>query len=96
MGGRDFTNSSGKRYTVAKDKLGTKRVCPETGRKFYDLNKDPIVSPYTGNILSAVLFHRIGHHIEGEERSAKPKPDEDDDDDDEEEVEVEVEDDGGR
>mgnify|MGYP000020585179 CR=1 FL=1 len=34
--------------TVAKPELGTKRVCPETGRKFYDLNKDPIVSPYTG------------------------------------------------
>jgi uncharacterized protein (TIGR02300 family) len=34
--------------TVAKPDLGTKRICPETGRKFYDLNKDPIVSPYTG------------------------------------------------
>ncbi|MDP2118872.1 MAG: TIGR02300 family protein [Hoeflea sp.] len=33
---------------MAKPELGTKRVCPETGRKFYDLNKDPIVSPYTG------------------------------------------------
>ena len=26
---------------MAKPELGTKRVCPETGRKFYDLNKDP-------------------------------------------------------
>ncbi|GAB1580526.1 TIGR02300 family protein [Phyllobacterium phragmitis] len=33
---------------MAKPELGTKRVCPETGRKFYDLNRDPIVSPYTG------------------------------------------------
>ena len=33
---------------MAKSELGTKRVCPETGRKFYDLNRDPIVSPYTG------------------------------------------------
>ncbi len=32
---------------MAKD-LGTKRTDPETGKKFYDLNKDPIVSPYTG------------------------------------------------
>ncbi|MGC1356232.1 MAG: TIGR02300 family protein, partial [Xanthobacteraceae bacterium] len=24
---------------MAKAELGTKRVCPETGRKFYDLNK---------------------------------------------------------
>jgi hypothetical protein len=33
---------------VAKEELGAKRIDPETGRKFYDLNKDPIVSPYTG------------------------------------------------
>ena len=36
------------RFDVAKNDLGTKRIDPETGRKFYDLNKDPIVSPYTG------------------------------------------------
>jgi uncharacterized protein (TIGR02300 family) len=36
---------------VAKSELGTKRVCPDTGRKFYDLNKNPVVSPYTGKIV---------------------------------------------
>jgi uncharacterized protein (TIGR02300 family) len=36
---------------VAKPELGTKRVCPDTGRKFYDLNKDPVISPYTGKIV---------------------------------------------
>jgi uncharacterized protein (TIGR02300 family) len=36
---------------VAKAELGTKRICPETGRKFYDLNKDPVVSPYTGKVV---------------------------------------------
>src|ERR1700731_953829 len=36
---------------VAKSELGTKRVCPETGRKFYDLNKEPVISPYTGKIV---------------------------------------------
>ena len=36
---------------VARPELGTKRVCPTTGRKFYDLNRDPIVSPYTGEVL---------------------------------------------
>jgi uncharacterized protein (TIGR02300 family) len=36
---------------VARPELGTKRICPVTGRKFYDLNKDPIVSPYTGQIV---------------------------------------------
>src|SRR5438552_7209177 len=36
---------------VAKAELGTKRVCPTTGRKFYDLNKDPVISPYTGEVV---------------------------------------------
>jgi uncharacterized protein (TIGR02300 family) len=38
-------------FSVAKAELGTKRVCPTTGRKFYDLNKDPIISPYTGMVV---------------------------------------------
>lgn len=33
---------------MAKPELGTKRIDPETGKKFYDLNRDPIISPYTG------------------------------------------------
>ena len=36
--------------------LGTKRVCPTTGRKFYDLNRDPIVSPYTGQSFPRSAF----------------------------------------
>ena len=36
---------------MAKAELGTKRVCPDTGRKFYDLNKDPVISPYTGKVV---------------------------------------------
>lgn len=32
---------------MAKSELGTKRTCPDTGKKFYDLNRDPIISPYT-------------------------------------------------
>jgi uncharacterized protein (TIGR02300 family) len=36
---------------LATSELGTKRVCPETGRKFYDLNKTPVVSPYTGKVV---------------------------------------------
>lgn len=41
---------------MAKPELGTKRVCPVTGRKFYDLNKDPIVSPYTGQAYPRSMF----------------------------------------
>jgi uncharacterized protein (TIGR02300 family) len=41
---------------VAKPELGTKRIDPETGRKFYDLNHDPIVSPYTGKSYPRSYF----------------------------------------
>ncbi len=41
---------------MSKPELGTKRVCPETGRKFYDLNRDPIVSPYTGKTYPLSYF----------------------------------------
>ena len=36
---------------MPKAEWGTKRVCPTTGKRFYDLNKSPIVSPYTGEIV---------------------------------------------
>ena len=36
---------------MAKEEWGVKRVCPTTGKRFYDLNKDPVVSPYTGEIV---------------------------------------------
>ncbi|SFP32316.1 TIGR02300 family protein [Tranquillimonas alkanivorans] len=37
---------------MPKEEWGTKRVCPTTGKRFYDLNKNPIVSPYTGEIVN--------------------------------------------
>ena len=40
---------------MAKSELGTKRVCPETGRKFYDLGKTPVVSPYTGKVVPIIV-----------------------------------------
>lgn len=36
---------------MPKEEWGTKRVCLTSGKRFYDLNKNPIVSPYTGEIL---------------------------------------------
>jgi uncharacterized protein (TIGR02300 family) len=38
-------------HHVAKSDLGTKRICPTTGKKFYDLNKNPVISPYTGEVV---------------------------------------------
>ena len=31
---------------------GKKRVCPTTGKRFYDLNRSPVVSPYTGQVVN--------------------------------------------
>jgi uncharacterized protein (TIGR02300 family) len=53
---------------VAKPELGTKRVDPETGKKFYDLNKDPIISPFTG-----VAYPRSAFETRQPERG-KPEP----------------------
>ena len=36
---------------MPKEEWGVKRVCPTTGKRFYDLNKTPIVSPYTGEAV---------------------------------------------
>jgi len=33
---------------VAKAELGTKRICPNCGAKYYDLNRVPIVCPRCG------------------------------------------------
>ncbi|MCP4380498.1 MAG: TIGR02300 family protein [Hyphomicrobiales bacterium] len=30
---------------MAKPELGTKRTCPNCGKKYYDLNRDPITCP---------------------------------------------------
>ncbi|WP_210528901.1 TIGR02300 family protein [Rubellimicrobium arenae] len=37
---------------MPKEEWGKKRVCPTTGKRFYDLNRTPVVSPYTGQIVS--------------------------------------------
>lgn len=41
---------------MAEEAWGVKRVCPETGKRFYDLNKEPIVSPYTGTEYDLSFF----------------------------------------
>ncbi|WP_068110125.1 TIGR02300 family protein [Tropicimonas marinistellae] len=37
---------------MPKEEWGVKRVCPTTGKRFYDLGRNPIVSPYTGEIVT--------------------------------------------
>lgn len=36
---------------MPRPELGTKRVCPTTSRKFYDLGRTPVISPYSGEIV---------------------------------------------
>ena len=36
---------------MPKEEWGTKRLCPTTGKRFYDMNRSPIVSPYTGEVV---------------------------------------------
>lgn len=36
---------------MPKEEWGTKRLCPETGKRFYDLGRTPVVSPYTGKVV---------------------------------------------
>jgi uncharacterized protein (TIGR02300 family) len=58
---------------VAKPELGTKRIDPETGRKFYDLNKDPILSPYTGKSYPRSYFETEGDNSVEEEEEVETK-----------------------
>ncbi|WP_306119896.1 MULTISPECIES: TIGR02300 family protein [unclassified Roseitalea] len=71
---------------MAKPEFGTKRVCPETGRKFYDLNKDPIVSPYTGKSYPLSFFEDTGSEV----IAAKPEPAEEPAETAEDEVDLET------
>jgi uncharacterized protein (TIGR02300 family) len=65
------------RSPLARPELGTKRVCPTTGRKFYDLNRDPIVSPYSGESWPRSTFEPLVKapppaNDEDEEEAADP------------------------
>ncbi|MGL4636179.1 MAG: TIGR02300 family protein [Beijerinckiaceae bacterium] len=62
---------------MAKPELGTKRVCPTTGRKFYDLNNDPVVSPYSGESWPRASFEPL---LKGPAARAANNDDDEDDD----------------
>ena len=57
---------------MPKAEWGTKRICPTTGKRFYDLNRTPIVSPYTGEIVDIETVRRkaAGAIIAQESKSA--------------------------
>lgn len=83
---------------MPKEEWGTKRLCPTTGKRFYDLNRTPIVSPYTGEVVNLETGKRsmiAADAADAANRKAKKTDDEDevtllDDDDD---VGVDIDDD---
>ncbi len=56
---------------MSKPELGSKRICPVTGKKFYDLGRDPIVSPYTGQSYPR-------SHFDPQSKVAKVEPEDED------------------
>ncbi len=84
---------------MPKEEWGTKRVCPTTGKRFYDLNKSPIVSPYTGEVvnLDTGKGSRMMVADKADKDAKKAEETEDEEvvvlEDDDEDVDVEVDDD---
>lgn len=62
---------------MAKPELGTKRLCPSCGAKYYDLNRDPITCPKCGSVFEAVMTSRAAKAAKVEETT---EDDEDEDD----------------
>ncbi|MCA1775914.1 MAG: TIGR02300 family protein [Paracoccaceae bacterium] len=81
---------------MPKEEWGTKRVCPTTGKRFYDLNADPIVSPYTGEVVTfdtSKTRTMVADAEDAQSKKAKDDVEEDDivledDDSDEEDVDL--------
>ena len=85
---------------MPKEDWGTKRVCPETGKRFYDMGRDPIVSPYTGKAVEldtgrtsrTMVADKADKASRTKEMVAKDLLDEDDDlveDDDDDDIDLE-------
>ena len=43
---------------MPKPEWGKKRVCPTTGKRFYDLNRSPVISPYSGEVVDIDSIRR--------------------------------------
>jgi uncharacterized protein (TIGR02300 family) len=81
---------------MPKEEWGVKRVCPTTGKRFYDLNKNPIVSPYTGEVVEVEANRSRMIAADAEDsQSKKSRTDASDADNDdlEDDVDVDIDDD---
>ena len=59
---------------MAKEEWGTKRVCPDTGKRFYDLNNNPVISPYTGKEI--ILDKSVSSKMKTKTETAENQKDE--------------------
>jgi uncharacterized protein (TIGR02300 family) len=82
---------------MPKEEWGTKRLCPETGKRFYDLNAKPIISPYTGKEVTVDTSKTRTMAADAEDAQSKKMKEaseeeelvlDDDDDDDEDDVDL--------
>ena len=74
---------------MPKEEWGVKRVCPTTGRRFYDLNKSPVVSPYTGEVVN-LETGKANRVLVADKEETKPESTEEEDlllDDDADDIE---------
>ncbi len=60
---------------MAKPELGTKRLCPNCGTKYYDLLRNPITCPNCGTIFEIAAHQRAAP---ARVAAAAPEPDEED------------------
>lgn len=74
---------------MPKEEWGTKRTCPTSGRRFYDLNANPVISPYTGETVN-IETGKASRTMIADKPDASAKPT---DKDQKEEEEVVLEDD---
>jgi uncharacterized protein (TIGR02300 family) len=86
-----------KGISMPKEEWGVKRVCPITGKRFYDLNKTPIISPYTGEVVELDLGKSRMIAADAEDAATKKMKivdlDSDEDVLDDDEVDVDLDDD---
>ena len=81
---------------MPKEEWGVKRVCPTTGKRFYDLNQNPPISPYTGETLNLETGKSRMISADAEDAATKKMKAAEADGDDEvldDDVEVDLEDD---
>ena len=81
---------------MPKEEWGVKRVCPTTGKRFYDLNKNPIISPYSGEVVEVETGKRSMIAADAADASNKKEAEDSDElevDALEDDVDVELDDD---